>query len=70
MKKRWTDDDIAKLKNMARRYSTHHIASELGRGMSATVMKAHQLGISLRLKPKKGSGLVDLRSDAHEPQNR
>lgn len=60
-KRPWTADDIAKLKSMARRFSTGEIARRLDRGVSATVMKAHGLGLSLRLKPKRGSGLPDLR---------
>jgi hypothetical protein len=35
----WTTDDIAKLKSLARRLPTVEIANELGRGVSATVMK-------------------------------
>ncbi len=41
----WTDEDVAKLKAMARRRAAADIAGELRRGLSATVMKAHQLGI-------------------------
>ena len=59
--RRWTPGDITKLKSMARRYPAARIAQELGRGLPATVMKAHTLGISLRLKPKRGSGETDLR---------
>jgi hypothetical protein len=51
----WTEDDIAKLESLARRRPTVEIAKELGRGYAATVMKAHQRRISLRLKPKQGS---------------
>jgi hypothetical protein len=47
--------------SMARRLPTAQIARELNRGVSATVMKAHGLGLSLRLKPKRGSGQPDLR---------
>jgi hypothetical protein len=57
------DAGVAKLREMARRLPTVQIASELERGVSATVMKAHGLGISLRLKPKRGSGQPDLRND-------
>jgi hypothetical protein len=57
----WTEEDIEKLRSMARRYPTKAIARELGRGVPATVMMAHSLRISLRLKPKKGSGICDLR---------
>jgi hypothetical protein len=34
---------------------TAQIAAELERSISATIMKAHELNISLRLKPKAGS---------------
>jgi hypothetical protein len=50
IRKRWTDEDIAKLRSMAGDYPTAQIAQELGRGLSATVMKAHQLQLSLRWK--------------------
>jgi hypothetical protein len=59
----WTPDDVAKLRAMARRLPTVQIAKELERGVSATVMKAHALGISLKLKPKRGSEQPDLQTD-------
>jgi hypothetical protein len=59
-RRRWTDKDIAKLQNMARRYPTAPIAAALGRGISATVMKAHELRISLRMKTKLGSRLANM----------
>ena len=66
----WTPDDIAKLKSMARRFPSARIARELRRGLPATVMKAHTLGISLRLKPKRGSGRTDIsvKAEALAPQ--
>ena len=48
--RRWTAEDIAKLKNMAGRDPAAQIAAELGRGPSATRVKAHFLKISLRLR--------------------
>jgi len=48
---RWTDDDIAKLRTMAKKYPTDQIAQELGRRVSSIHMKAHELGISLRRTP-------------------
>jgi hypothetical protein len=48
---RWTDDEIAKLRTMAKKYPTDQIAQELGRGVAAIQMKAHELGISLRRTP-------------------
>jgi len=38
---RWTDDEIAKLRTMAKKYPTDQIAQELGRGVGAIHMKAH-----------------------------
>ena len=67
MRKLWTEEDIAQLKSLARRYPTKEIAQQLGRGMPATIMMAHALKISLRLRPKKGSGEVDLRVHSTEP---
>lgn len=66
MRRPWTDEDIAKLQSMARRYPTEYIAKELGRGVSATVMMAHSLRISLRPKPKQGCGLSDVRPSFDE----
>jgi hypothetical protein len=52
----WTTEDVAKLKSMARKYTTKQIASELNRGHSGTVMKAHSLGVSLRLDRERCQG--------------
>jgi hypothetical protein len=50
--KRWTGDDIVKLKNLAQKKRCEVIAAELGRSPSATAVKAHQLGLSLKVPPK------------------
>lgn len=47
----WTSDDISKLKSLAGRLPAPKVASELGRGLSATKVKAHQLSVSMRYKP-------------------
>lgn len=52
--RRWTADDIAKLKNMAQKERCAKIAEQLGRSEASTAIKAHELGISLRV-PRKGS---------------
>jgi hypothetical protein len=70
MKRPWIDEDIAKLRGMARRYPTNQIANELGRGVPATVMKAHELKLLLRMKPKKGSGITDLGGVVSGPSDR
>jgi hypothetical protein len=57
----WTDIDLAKLKSMAQKESTARIAKTLGRTKGATAMKAHELGLSLRLNPANDDGR--LRSD-------
>jgi len=53
--KRWTADDLIKLKAMAQEFPTAQIAVELGRGFSAITVKAHEMQISLRMKPNRGS---------------
>jgi hypothetical protein len=53
--RRWTADDIAKLKNMAQKERCADLAARLGRSMGATAVKAHQLGISLKV-PRQGEG--------------
>ena len=50
--RRWTADDIAKLKNLAQKERCDVIAAELGRSLSATAVKAHQLRLSLRVPVK------------------
>jgi hypothetical protein len=50
--KRWTADEIAKLKNLAQKQRREDIAAELGRSLSATSVKAHQLGVSLKAPAK------------------
>ena len=51
--RRWTADDIARLKNLARKYPAAAIARQLGRSAAATALKAHELKLSLRIqKPK------------------
>ena len=52
--RRWSEDDVAKLRSMAQKFSTAHIAVQLGRSVPATILKAHQLHISLRVRPPKG----------------
>ena len=49
-RRRWSADDLAKLKSMAQKFPASQIAAELGRGLSATMVKAHELRISLRMK--------------------
>jgi hypothetical protein len=64
--RRWTADDLIKLRSMAQKYSTAQIAAALGRGLGATMVKAHQLKLSLRMKrgqahsPDPGAAGVDL----------
>jgi hypothetical protein len=48
--KRWTPEEISKLKSMAQMYPAAKIANELGRGAAAVAVKAHELKLSLRLK--------------------
>jgi hypothetical protein len=47
----WTEEDIAKLKNMAGKLSLIEIAVRLGRSTAATAAEASKLKISLRRRP-------------------
>ena len=53
--RRWTADDIAKLKNMAQKEPRANLAAQLGRSVGATSVKAHHLGISLKV-PRQDNG--------------
>jgi hypothetical protein len=45
----WTYEDVAKLLNMAQKYPSAQIASEIGRPVASVRTKAHALSISLRM---------------------
>ena len=60
--RRWTEDDIAKLKNMAQKAPSAKVAEQLGRSVAATAVKAHQLGISLKV-PRQGGAAEKVASD-------
>jgi hypothetical protein len=47
--RRWTADDIAKLQTLAQKRRRADIAAHLGRSVSATASKAHQLNLSLKM---------------------
>jgi hypothetical protein len=47
-RRRWTDEDVAKLVKMARKCPTAQIASQIGRPINSVRTKAHELAISLR----------------------
>ena len=46
----WTAEDVLTLQAMARKYPPEQIAAELGRGVTATVVKAYDLRIPLKIK--------------------
>lgn len=46
--RRWTADDIAKLKNLAQRLPRAEIAATLGPSVPAATLKAHEPKLSLR----------------------
>lgn len=50
MTTRWSPEEISKLKSMAQKYPAAKIAEALGRGRPATVVMAHKLKLSLRLR--------------------
>jgi hypothetical protein len=47
--KRWTADDVAKLKSLAQKERLEAIAAELGRSTGATAVMAHKLRLSLKV---------------------
>jgi hypothetical protein len=49
-KRVWTDYDISKLRSLASKLPIRDIAAELGRSPGATILKAHQLRLSLRCR--------------------
>ena len=57
MSRDWTDDDIAKLKAMAQKFPTAKIAADLGRSIGATIVKAHELKLSLRVQARRKIGM-------------
>ena len=57
--RRWSDDDIAKLKSMAQKYPAAAIAAQLDRSTAATIVKAHELNLSLRVRPEKRTTKIE-----------
>ena len=49
-KRRWNEDDIARLKAMAGKEPGQRIAAQLGRSLGATAVQACKQGLSLRIK--------------------
>jgi hypothetical protein len=45
----WTWEEVEKLLNMAQKYPTAQIASEIGRPIASVRTKAHELAVSLRM---------------------
>jgi hypothetical protein len=62
--RRWTADDIAKLKNLAQKQRPADIAAQLGRSDSATAVKAHELNLSLKVPRNSLDGLA---TDSTDP---
>ena len=48
--RRWSGDDISKLKMLAQKHPAATIAEQLGRSPAALAVKAHELKLSLKLK--------------------
>ena len=57
MGRRWTEEDIAHLRDMARRHSAPTIAEKIDRSVGAVAFKAHQLKLSLRPRAREGQAL-------------
>jgi hypothetical protein len=47
--RRWTADDVTKLRQLAGKHPRNAIAAQLGRGPSALAVKAHHLKVSLKV---------------------
>jgi hypothetical protein len=47
--RRWSDEEIAKLKSLAQKCRREVIAAELGRSVGATAVMAHKLKLSLKM---------------------
>jgi hypothetical protein len=47
--RRWTKDEIARLRSLAQKQRAADIAAGLGRSSSSIAVKAHQLGLSLKV---------------------
>jgi hypothetical protein len=62
--RRWSDEDITKLKSMAQKYPTAAIAAQLGRSAAATLLKAHELKLSLRVRPEERKRPRSIRNGA------
>ena len=54
-RRRWTEEDAAKLRSMAGSVPSEEIARALGRGLLGTRMKAHKLKVSLSIRRRRGS---------------
>jgi hypothetical protein len=52
MYKRWSDHDIVKLRGLAGKLPAAKIATQIGRSVGATMIKAHQLKLSLNTRRK------------------
>jgi hypothetical protein len=62
--RRWSDEDITKLKSMAQKYPTAAIAAQLGRSAAATLLKAHELKLWLRVRPEERKRPRSIRNGA------
>jgi hypothetical protein len=58
--KRWTEDDILRLKDMAGHYAVPFIAEKMDRSVGGVVFKAHQLKIGLRSRNRVGDSISSL----------
>ena len=58
MGRRWTDEDVARFKQLAKKERTPQIAEKLDRTVGSVVFKAHTLKVSLR--PREQGNLLNL----------
>jgi bifunctional pyridoxal-dependent enzyme with beta-cystathionase and maltose regulon repressor activities len=60
MGRRWTEEDIAKLKTLARRYPLPVIAERIDRSVGAVTFKAHQIKVPLQARHREGQRRVSV----------
>ena len=59
MARRWTEDDVVKLKSLADHLPAAGIAERMDRSVGGVVFKANQLGLSLRTRAKESENPPD-----------
>jgi hypothetical protein len=59
MARRWTEEDLEKLKSLAKHLPAPSIAEKLDRPTGGVAFKAYQLGLSLRTRASESKSPLD-----------